>query len=187
MPTGSYKRTVALQSGLPLWLSDREPTSQCRRRGFDPWVRKIPWRRKWQLAPVFLPGESNGQRSLAAIHGSQRVERGLVIKQQQPICGSKITRGFCLLFRFFMMSHRMKFQGTAFPYWLCSVSFSNLYEFPGVKRHESHNRKSANLASILFSSVRPLVLDKERTPPEHSSALCTCMGFSQYESSDVAA
>ena len=32
---------------------------------FDPWVRKIPWRRKWQLTPVFLPGESHGQGSLA--------------------------------------------------------------------------------------------------------------------------
>ena len=32
---------------------------------FDPWVRKIPWRRKWQATPVFLPGESHGQRSLA--------------------------------------------------------------------------------------------------------------------------
>ena len=31
---------------------------------FDPWVRKIPWRRKWQPTPVFLPGESQGQRSL---------------------------------------------------------------------------------------------------------------------------
>ena len=31
---------------------------------FDPWVRKIPWRRKWQRTPVFLPGESHGQRSL---------------------------------------------------------------------------------------------------------------------------
>ena len=30
----------------------------------DPWVRKIPWNRKWQLTPVFLPGESRGQRSL---------------------------------------------------------------------------------------------------------------------------
>ena len=29
------------------------------------WVRKIPWRRKWQPAPVFLPGESHGQRSQA--------------------------------------------------------------------------------------------------------------------------
>ena len=31
---------------------------------FDPWVRKIPWRRKGQPTPVFLPGESHGQRSL---------------------------------------------------------------------------------------------------------------------------
>ena len=30
----------------------------------DPWVRKIPWRRKWQPTPVFLPGECHGQRSL---------------------------------------------------------------------------------------------------------------------------
>ena len=34
-------------------------------RGFDPWVRKVPWRRKWQPPPVFLPGEFHGQRSLA--------------------------------------------------------------------------------------------------------------------------
>ena len=33
------------------------------RPGFDPWVRKIPWRREWQPTPVFLPGESHGQRS----------------------------------------------------------------------------------------------------------------------------
>ena len=36
-----------------------------RRSGFDPWVGKIPWRRKWQHIPVVLPGESHGQRSLA--------------------------------------------------------------------------------------------------------------------------
>ena len=40
---------------------------QCRRKRhrFDPWVRKIPWRRGWQPTPIFLPGESHGQRSLA--------------------------------------------------------------------------------------------------------------------------
>ena len=32
---------------------------------FDTWVRKIPWRRKWQPTPVFLPGKSHVQRSLA--------------------------------------------------------------------------------------------------------------------------
>ena len=36
-----------------------------KRHGFDPGVGKIPWRRAWQPTPVFLPGESLGQRSLA--------------------------------------------------------------------------------------------------------------------------
>ena len=35
-----------------------------RRYKFDPWVGKIPWRRAWFPTPVFLPGESHGQRSL---------------------------------------------------------------------------------------------------------------------------
>ena len=35
-----------------------------KRRGFAPWVGKIPWSRVWQITPVFLPGESHGQRSL---------------------------------------------------------------------------------------------------------------------------
>ena len=38
---------------------------QCRRPGFDAWVRKIPWRRAWQSNPVVLPGKSHGHRSLA--------------------------------------------------------------------------------------------------------------------------
>ena len=36
----------------------------CRRPTIDPWVRKIPWKREWQPTPLFLPGESHGQRSL---------------------------------------------------------------------------------------------------------------------------
>ena len=35
------------------------------RHEFDPWVGKISWRRKWQPTPIFLPGKSHGQRSLA--------------------------------------------------------------------------------------------------------------------------
>ena len=56
-----------VQAGLPRWLSGKESTCQyrrCRRRAFNLWVRKIPWRRKWQPTPVFLPGKSHGQRSL---------------------------------------------------------------------------------------------------------------------------
>ena len=54
--------------GLPRWLSGKESTCQCRRYrrcGFDPKVRKIPWRRKWWPTPVFLHGESIWQMSLA--------------------------------------------------------------------------------------------------------------------------
>ena len=42
---------------------------QCGRPGFDPWVGKIPWRRKWQPTPVFLPGESHGGAWRATVHG----------------------------------------------------------------------------------------------------------------------
>ena len=51
--------------GLPWWLSGKESTCQCRRCGFDPWVGEVPWRRKWQPNPVFLPGKFHGQRNLA--------------------------------------------------------------------------------------------------------------------------
>ena len=52
--------------GFPGSSSGKKFTCQCRRHGFNPFVRKIPWlNRKWQPIPVFLLGESHGQRSLA--------------------------------------------------------------------------------------------------------------------------
>ena len=63
--------------GLPRWLNGEESTCQCRRRRrcrSDPWVRKIPWRRKQQPTPVFLPGESHGPRSLAGCSPGVRKE-----------------------------------------------------------------------------------------------------------------
>ena len=47
--------------------SSKESVYQCRRQNrlrFDPWVKKVPWRRTWQLTLLFLPGESHKQRSL---------------------------------------------------------------------------------------------------------------------------
>ena len=57
---------ISVYLGFPGDASGKEPTYQYthKRCGFDPWVRKIPWRRAWQPTPVFLPGESRGQRSL---------------------------------------------------------------------------------------------------------------------------
>jgi len=53
--------------GLPGWLSGKESAYNARASGdrFHLWVGKIPWRRAWQTTPVFLSGESRGQRSLA--------------------------------------------------------------------------------------------------------------------------
>ena len=57
--------------GSPRWQSGKEHTCQCRRPkrlGFDPWIRKILWHRRWQSAPIFLPGAFHRQRSLTYYH-----------------------------------------------------------------------------------------------------------------------
>ena len=46
--------------------SDSKELARQWRPGFDPWVGKIPWRRKWQPVPAFFPGKCHGQRSLAS-------------------------------------------------------------------------------------------------------------------------
>ena len=59
--SGRYLHVFHKRQGLPWWLSGKESICQCRscrRCGFDPWVGKIPWRRKWQPTLVFLPGKS---------------------------------------------------------------------------------------------------------------------------------
>ena len=62
------KNVEAILYGLSGGASSKEPECQCRdlkRCWFNPWVRKIPWRRAWQSTPVFLLGESHGQKTLA--------------------------------------------------------------------------------------------------------------------------
>ena len=75
-------------SDLPRWYRGRESTCQwrrCKRRGFHPWVRKIHWSGKWQPAPVFLPGNSDGQRSLVCYSPwGLRVEQDSVNKNNTP-------------------------------------------------------------------------------------------------------
>ena len=58
--------TECLSTAYSIWVSLVAQTVSLQYRGLklDPWVGKIPWRRAWQPTPVFLPGESHGQRSL---------------------------------------------------------------------------------------------------------------------------
>ena len=62
-----FRRYLLMPLGFSGSTNGKEPTCQCRRqkrRRFDPWVRKIPWRRKRQPVPVFLPRKFPGQRGL---------------------------------------------------------------------------------------------------------------------------
>jgi len=65
---GSFIPGIVRNRGFPGGATGKECACQCRgqkRHGFDPWVGKIPWRRTRLPTPVFTPGESHEQRSLA--------------------------------------------------------------------------------------------------------------------------
>ena len=73
---------------FPSGSTGKESTCQRRRCGFNPWARKIPWRRKWKPTPVFLPGKSHGQRRLVGYspQGCEGVGHSdLATKQQQYV------------------------------------------------------------------------------------------------------
>ena len=77
--------------GLPLWPRQYRIRLSYRRRGFDLWVGKIPWRTEWLCVPAFLPGESRGQRSLVAYSPwgcSLLLGQGseIVLTQEAPGC-----------------------------------------------------------------------------------------------------
>ena len=107
--------------------SGEESACQRRRRknrGFDTWVRKIPWRRKWQLTPVFLPG-IHGQKSLVGYspwdckeldmteHTHTRRTKGVIMNRIKVTfktyehcmyklmgCSQKLFESFAFLFEF---------------------------------------------------------------------------------------
>ena len=74
-----------LLMGLLWWISDKEFPCQWKRRGFHYWVGKIPWRRKWQPIPVFLPGKSHGQRNLVDYSSWGRKVSDTIYNHQQQL------------------------------------------------------------------------------------------------------
>ena len=64
-----FASTYPMVSGFPGGASGEESTCQgrrFRRRGFNPWVRKMPWHRRWQPTSAFLSGKFHGQRRLVS-------------------------------------------------------------------------------------------------------------------------
>ena len=74
-----FKEMHEVFGGFPCSSISKVPA--CRRPGFDPWVRKIPWRRTWQHTLVFLPIEFHGQGSLAGYSPWGRKE---CVSTEQP-------------------------------------------------------------------------------------------------------
>ena len=86
-------RCLVLLFGVPWWFSGKESAFQCRRRGFNPWVKKIPWKKKWQPPPVFLLEKSHGQRSLVVYSpwSWKRVRHNWATKQWQVLLLTPIS------------------------------------------------------------------------------------------------
>ena len=120
--------------GLPRW----HPACQCRRlrrKGFNPWVGKIPWRRKSQPTPVFLSEKSHGQRSLAGYSPWGHKE-------------SDTTEHACILHIYYLMNEWMnKWMGNfLLPLLWGSFSLVSLCPLPisvspgsFLSAHDSHN------------------------------------------------
>ena len=71
------------------YLPDHGATWQCRRHKrcrLDPWIGKIPWRRKWQPTPVFLPGQSQGRRRLVGYSPWGHKELGMTKWLSKRVC-----------------------------------------------------------------------------------------------------
>ena len=114
-----------------MWISGEESTYQCRKHGFDPWVGKIPWRRKWQSTPVFLPGKSHGQRSLVVCSpwGCKRIQHDLVTKEQPPF-SAPFTEETVLYHYIFLTCHKLTDSICLAFFWaLFSVPLTNVSVF----------------------------------------------------------
>ena len=107
-------KPMTFMRGFPGGTVVKESTCQCRRhqiRGFIPWVGKIPWRRKWQLTPVFLPRkfqteEPGGLQSM----GSHRVGQHTCIdfheaSHYRRLFPFRSTTNFCALIWAYPLCH----------------------------------------------------------------------------------
>ena len=81
---GKKWREVHKHMGFPDSSGGKESACHCRRHRFNPWVGKIPWRRKCQPTLVLWPGKSHGQRILGGYNPwvRKRVGHELTTKQQ---------------------------------------------------------------------------------------------------------
>ena len=93
--------------GILWWLIWYRICLQCSIPGFDPWVGKIPWRRKWQPTPVFSPRESHGQRRLVGYSpwDCKELDTTEWLKEISPGCS---LEGMMLKLKLLYFGHLMR-------------------------------------------------------------------------------
>ena len=84
-----------LGSQVVIMVKNHLPMQKTRhkRSRFDSWVRKVPWRRIWQLIPAFLPGEAHGQRSLAGPRSSKELDTTEATEHSSTLLFARRIRG----------------------------------------------------------------------------------------------
>ena len=95
--------------GVPWWLRWSGVCLQCWRHGFDPWVGKIPWERKWQPTPVFLSGKIPWTEKPGRLQsmGSQRVWHKWVANKE---LSAFLIGQFCWLYILFVFLFLLLFR-----------------------------------------------------------------------------
>ena len=169
-------------TGLPRWLSGKESPANAE-DGFHPWVRKIPWRRKWQPTPVFLPGRSHGKRSLAGYSpwGHKRIGHDLVTKEQAwftRLCSfllySWVTQ-LCMYILFYILVHYGLSQDIGY----CCLCYT--------VKHDWATEQQYSGARLLIHSIVVCVYQPQIPSPSvphacplgnHKPVLCACESVS---------
>jgi len=81
-----------VSSKFALWLRLYRICQQCKSPVFDPWVRKIPWRREWQPTPVFLTGEFHGQKNLVSYNPWVHKELDTTVRLTHYVLSSNVFK-----------------------------------------------------------------------------------------------
>ena len=91
-------KTPKLPTWLPRYWSGKESVGQCRkhkRQRFDPWIEKIPWRKKWQAASVFLTGKFHGQGAWqTTVHGVAKCQTRLSDSTTTKMKKARVNNGW---------------------------------------------------------------------------------------------
>ena len=151
--------------GFPVCTSGKEPARQCRRpkrQGFNPWVRKISWRRAWQPTPVFLPRESPRAEEHGRLQsmGSQRVRHDWATKHST---GRRENNSFFRVKKTVSISLKLHLwhcksasillvvflEGTRGRWWTCSCLISArgkaVFPFPPWDAERLHDQRQGML------------------------------------------